>query len=47
MNGGPSVSLQYTPWILPLPLSAAVSGGLGIYALRHRQGRESVLASRS
>ncbi|MBI3388358.1 MAG: PAS domain S-box protein [Deltaproteobacteria bacterium] len=38
------MTLQYIPVILPLLLSAAISSGLGVYAWRHRHGRESVPA---
>jgi hypothetical protein len=38
------MTLQYTPVSLPLLLSATLSGGLGVYAWRHRHGREGVLA---
>jgi PAS domain S-box-containing protein len=38
------MTLQYTPVILPLLLAAAILFVLGIYAWRHRQGREAVLA---
>jgi PAS domain S-box-containing protein len=34
--------LQYTPWILPYLLSAVLGVGLGVYAWRHRKGREGV-----
>jgi DNA-binding response OmpR family regulator len=34
--------LQYTPLIIPLLLSTAVSGGIAVYAWRHRRGHESV-----
>jgi PAS domain S-box-containing protein len=38
------MTLQYTPVILPLLLSAALSAGLGIYAWRRRDGRHAVRA---
>jgi PAS domain S-box-containing protein len=38
------MTLQYTPWILPLLLSAAITSGLALYAWQHRHGREGVLA---
>jgi PAS domain S-box-containing protein len=37
------MTLQYTPLILPLLLSGGISGGLGIYAYRHRRSHEGVL----
>jgi PAS domain S-box-containing protein len=38
------MTLQYTPLIFPLLLSAAAGIGLGIYAWRQRRGREGVVA---
>jgi PAS domain S-box-containing protein len=38
------MTLQYTPVILPLLLSAAITSGLGVYAWGHRRGREGVVA---
>jgi PAS domain S-box-containing protein len=38
------MTLQLTPVILPLLLAATVGFGLGLYAWRHREGRESALA---
>jgi hypothetical protein len=38
------MTLQYTPLIIPLLLSAVVTAGIAVYAWRHRRGREAVLA---
>ena len=38
------MTLQYTPVILPLLLSATIASGLGLYAWQHRHGRAGVLA---